>query len=85
METKSNYRRVNLRTQSMALNDLPPLNHPSPLPLASQSDKHHKELMFLHVRIVLHFIYTSLFNIHSYYFVLKIYNLLYACAIWLII
>ena len=78
MKTESN-RRVNLRTQSMARNDFPMLNHLFPLPLVSRSDKQHKESMFLHLLRCIPFIRTSLFNT---YFV---HNLLYVCPIWLII
>ena len=53
MKTESN-REVNSRTQNMAWNDFPLLSHPFPLPLVLQSDKHHKEPMFLHL---LHRIY----------------------------
>ena len=42
MNTESNIR-VNLRMQSMAWSDFQLLSHPSPLPLFSQSDKHHKK------------------------------------------
>ena len=42
-------RRVNSHTQGMAQNDFALLSHPSPLPLVSQSDKHHKVPMFLHL------------------------------------
>ena len=45
MKTESN-RGMSSRMQSMARNDFPLLSHPSPLPLSSQSDKHHKEPMF---------------------------------------
>ena len=47
MKTEAN-RRVNSRTQSTVQNDFPQLSHLSPLLLVSQSDKHHKEPMFLH-------------------------------------
>ena len=39
-------KRVNSRTQSMVQNDFALLSHPSPLPLVSQGDKHHKVPMF---------------------------------------
>ena len=45
MKTESN-RRVNSRMQSMARKDFPLLSHLPLSPLVSQSDKHHKELMF---------------------------------------
>ena len=79
MNTESN-RRVNLRTQSMAWSDFQLLSHPSPLPLFSQSDKHHKKPMFLHllhrIRFKHHLIYTS--------FISKIHDLLYVRPVWVI-
>ena len=74
MKTESN-RRVDSCTQRMAQNDFPLLSHLSPLPLVSQSDKHHKEPLSLHL-----FCYTSFIDhFFNTYFVLKIHNVLYAC------
>ena len=71
MKTESN-RRVNLHMQSMAWSDFQLLSRPSPLPLFSQSDKHHKKPMFLHL---LHRIYFKHHLIYTY-FISKIHNLL---------
>ena len=46
MKMESN-RGISLHVQSMVQNDFPLLSHPSLLPLVSQDDKHHKELMFI--------------------------------------
>ena len=54
MKTESN-RRVNSCTQRMARNDFPLPSHLSALPLVSQSDKHYKEPMFLHVHLFCYF------------------------------
>ena len=35
--------------QSMAQNDFPLLSHPFPLPLFLQSEKHHKEFVFIFI------------------------------------
>ena len=62
MKMESN-RGVNSRTQSMAWNDFPLLSHLSPLPLISQSDKHHKEPIFYIYYSVYPF-YITLFCLH---------------------
>ena len=76
---------VNSRTQIMAWNDFPLLNHPSiaTLSLISQSDKHHKEPMFLaiYVSVLLSIIMISILHHFVYkYFVSKfIISLIHVC------
>jgi len=73
MKTESN-RSVNSHTQSMAArNDFPLLSHLSLLPLVSQSDKHRKEPMFLHLLCCISFIHHFLKHILCF----KIHNLFY--------
>ena len=63
MKTESN-RRVNSCSQSMAPKDFPLPSHPSPSPLVSQSDKHHKEPTTC---TPLHLLYSSSLFLHILY------------------
>ena len=70
MKIESN-RGVNLHMQSMVWNDFLLLSHPSPLPLISQSEKHHKEPMFIYIYIYIYiYMYVYLY-LYIYMVLLK--------------
>ena len=63
MKTESNkgvYTLAKSHTHGMTWNDFSLLSHPSPSPLVSQSNKHHKEPMFLHLLHSSYIFFTSL-------------------------
>jgi len=59
MKTESN-KGENSSSQSIVQNDFPLLSHPSPLPLFLQSDKHHKETIYIFTFIAQYMFCTSL-------------------------
>ena len=48
--------------QSMAQSDFSLLSHPSPLPLFLQSEKHHKEFMFLYLLHNISFLHQFVYS-----------------------
>ena len=64
--------------QSMAWSDFQLLSRPSPLPLLSQSNKHHKEPMYLHLLLSISYIHHLVYT----YLTSKIHYLFYVPPVW---